>query len=199
MRRQSLTMIVAFAILASKPQAFGADAGNRFLAELLGRPLERQGESFACFSREYDDAHLSAHPQQQVAFVRALVAARAPATPSPMYQVTLAFRFRGRAETLTAVAECGGGKPPDSVRGGARCAGPGDAETRLALAGRQAVVMTIPGGADLWAPGPTDQRHDTVANPFGPDDKAFRLVRTDLKQCEDLAFERQKPLRPHEP
>jgi len=59
--------------------------------------------------------------------------------------------------------------------------------------------MTIPNGADLWMPGPVDTRHDTVKIPFGPDDRVFRLIRTDLKQCEDLAFSRQKPLRPHEP
>jgi hypothetical protein len=59
--------------------------------------------------------------------------------------------------------------------------------------------MTVPGGADLWMPGPVAKPHDTVNNPFGPDDRVFRLIRTDLKQCEDLAFDNQKPLRPHEP
>lgn len=31
------------------------------------------------------------------------------------------------------------------------------------------------------------------------DDRVFRLVRTELAQCEDLAFNSQKPLRHHEP
>jgi len=115
-----------------------------------------------------------------------------------MYQVRLAFRFRGREETLTGVAECGDGTPKDSLHGGSVCAGPGDKPSHLALDGNKVLVMTILGGADLWAPGPIDQRHDTVKNPFGPDDVAFRLARTNLKQCDDLAFDRQKPLRPHE-
>ena len=68
-----------------------------------------------------------------------------------------------------------------------------------ALDGDSVLVMSIPGGADLWAPGPIDQHHDMVKNPFGTDDTSFRLVRTDLKECEDLAFNRQKPLRAHEP
>jgi hypothetical protein len=199
MRRQSRMIPIAFTLAAFASQAYAANADNPFLAKLLGRPLETQGESFACFSRSYDDAHLSAHPKQQVTFVKALVAAHTPPGGAPMYQVSLAFKFRDRPETLTAVSECGDGSPKDSVRGGAHCAGPGDCETRLTLAGRQAINMTIPGGADLWAPGPIDQRHDTVKNPFGPDDKVFRLTRTELKACEDLAFERQKPLRPHEP
>ena len=64
---------------------------------------------------------------------------------------------------------------------------------------RQVLVMTIPNGADLWAPGPVEKRHDTVKNPFDADDKTFLLIRTDLSECKDLAFERWKPLRPHEP
>jgi hypothetical protein len=75
----------------------------------------------------------------------------------------------------------------------------GGAATHLALHGRQVLVVTIPDGADFWMPGPVDKRHDTVKNPFGPDDRIFRLNRTNLRQCEDLAFDRQKPLRPHEP
>jgi hypothetical protein len=59
--------------------------------------------------------------------------------------------------------------------------------------------MSIRSGADLWAPGPFDQHHDIVKDPFGDDDASFRLVRTDLKECEDLAFNRQKPLRAYEP
>jgi hypothetical protein len=40
----------------------------------------------------------------------------------PRHQVSLAFRFRNRPETLTGVAECGDGTPRDSLRHGADCA-----------------------------------------------------------------------------
>jgi hypothetical protein len=46
-------------------QAFAAGAGNEFLAGLLGR-LGPGGQSFACFSRQYGDAHLSAHARHQI-------------------------------------------------------------------------------------------------------------------------------------
>ena len=114
-------------------------------------------------------------------------------TRSPCVQVP-----RSR-ETLTGVAECGDGKPKDLLRGGAVCAIVGGTTSHLALHGNNVLVMRIPGGADLWAPGPKERRHDTVKNPFGSDDVELRLARTDLKQCEDLAFDRQKPLRQHEP
>jgi hypothetical protein len=173
--------------------------GTNFSPPSLGS-LPRHGESFARFSRQYDDAQLGARPKQKVAFVKALIAAyRQPGNSAFSYQVSLAFRFRDRADVLTGVAECGEGRVRDSLRGGAYCAGPGDPGARLRLQGRQVLVMTIPNGADLWAPGPVEKRHDTVKNPFGADDKMFLLIRTDLSECEDLAFERWKPLRPHEP
>ena len=179
-----------------------AEPRSAFLTRLVGH-LERKGESFACFSRKYDDAYLAAHPRQNVAYAKMLVSAYFressldPKYSAYSYQLGLAFRFRGRPEQLTSVAECGA---KDSPRG-AECAGPvgSDGDMRLALESDRIVLMTIPHGSDLWAPGPVEQRHNVVKNPFGDDDKAFRLARAPLGECEDLAFERQKPLRAHEP
>lgn len=197
-------IIAALANVAPVQHVHAAAPGNEFLAALFGS-LPRQGESFACFSRQYEEAQLAARPGQKVAFVKALIAAYyrepslAPETGAYSYQVSLAFRFRDRADMLTGVAECGEGKVRDLLRGGAYCAGPGDPGAHLGLQGRQVLVLTIPNGADLWAPGPLEKRHDTVKNPFGADDKTFLLVRTELSECEDLAFDRWKPLRPREP
>jgi hypothetical protein len=197
-------IIAALANLAPVQHVDAAAPGNEFLAALFGS-LPRHGESFACFSRQYDEAQLAARPGQKVAFVKALIAAYyresslAPETGAYSYQVSLAFRFRDHADMLTGVAECGEGKVRDSLRGGSYCAGPGNPGAHLGLQGRQVLVLTIPNGADLWAPGPLEKRHDTVKNPFGAEDKTFLLVRTDLSECEDLAFDRWKPLRPHEP
>jgi hypothetical protein len=182
-----------------------AESSNEFLAHLMGH-LYRTGETFACFSRRYDDAYLAAHPRQNVVFAKALVAAYFrtsavnPKNGAYDYQVSLGFTFRGRSDVLTSVAECGEGKIKDSLRDGAVCAGPvgSDGEMHLGLDGR-GLLMSIPNGSDLWAPGPVEKRHDTVKNPFGADDKIFRLDRTNLSECEDMAFDRQKPLRAHEP
>jgi hypothetical protein len=204
MRRRTLIIAASLAGFWPAAHAPAAGSGNEFLAGLVGH-LYRRGESFACFRRQYDEAHLAAHAGQQVSAVKALVDAYfrkqpfAPEGGSYMYQVSLAFMFRDRAETLTGVVECGDGTPKDSLRRGAHCAGPGDAGSHLTMDGRKVLVIVSPGGADLWLPGPKDQRHEIAKNPFGPDDKSFRLERTDLKECEDLAFDRQKPLRPHEP
>jgi hypothetical protein len=122
MLRRAL-IAAAFAGLTSGQQAHAATAGNEFLAVLIGS-LPRQGESFACFSRQYDDAQLAARPKQKIAFVKALIAAYrqqsslGPASSAYSYQVSLAFRFRDRADVLTGVAECGEGRVRDSLRGG---------------------------------------------------------------------------------
>lgn len=200
-RAATIAAVLASLAPAATPRA--AETGNEFLARLMGH-LYSEGKSLACFRREYDDGYLASHPGQQIAFVKALFAAYYRQSPfgaahgAFSYQVRLAFRLRGRPETFTQVAECGAGKSKDSLRDGADCAGPGDAGSHLALAGDRSVMLTIPGGADLWAPGPIDKRHDIVKNPFGPDDKVFRLDPTDLAQCEDQAFDAEKPLRPHE-
>ena len=145
MLRRSLTIAVLLAGFAVLEQAAAGSFGNEFLAHVVGH-LYRQGESFACFSRQYDAAHLAAHPRQQVIFAKALVHAHFREASLPggeagyMYQVSLAFRFRGREETLIGVAECGQGTSKDSLRGGAICAGPGVAALNLAPDGDGVVL-----------------------------------------------------------
>ena len=195
--------LVAGGLSLAPARAAGPE--NKFLNHLVALPHSREGESFACFSRSYDSNHLRAHPRQNVVFAKALfdayydASSLAPARVAHMYQVSLAFQFRNRVDTLTGAAECGDGTPPDSLEGGAHCAGPQDTKMQLALDGRQALVMTLSSGTDLWGPGSVEKRHVMVKNPFGADDRVFRLVRTNLGECEDLAFDRQKPLRSHEP
>ena len=128
--RRTLTIAALLVGFADLGQAAASSFGNEFLAHVVGH-LYRRGESFACFSRQYDAAHLAAHPHQQVIFAKALVDAHFREASLPgedagyMYQVSLAFRFRGREETLTGVAECGQGSQKDSLRGGAICAAVG--------------------------------------------------------------------------
>ena len=114
--RRALIIAAALAELVPAGQAHSAGSENEFLANLLGR-LYRQGESFACFSRQYDDAQLAARRGQRVTFVKALVDAYfressfAPAKGSYLYQVSLAFRFRDRTETLTGSRNAATGRP----------------------------------------------------------------------------------------
>jgi hypothetical protein len=168
-----------------------AAAPSPFLARLMGR-APGEGKTFACFTRVYDDAHLAARPLQNVRAMDVLVVAYS--TLDYGYQLRMGFRFRGRAEELTTVAECGGAgdRPPDSLRGVAVCAGPvGGGSMRVALDDDGSALMAIPNGAHLWRPGPPNPK-DTVDDAFGPDDKLFRLTRTDLSNCADQMFDDEK-------
>src|SRR6516162_3327801 len=159
MLHRILSIPAIFAGLALMMQAHAAAPSNEFLAKLLGSRLHRQGNMFACFSRQYDETHLAAHPSQRVTFMKVLIDAFfredsfSPGTGMHSYQVSLAFRFRDLTETLTGVAECGDATRRDSIPGGARCAGPG-ASSHLAMSGSDTLVVTIRDGADLWMPGP---------------------------------------------
>jgi hypothetical protein len=46
----------------------------------------------------------------------------------------------------------------------------GHVADRAYLRGPDLLVLSIPGGADLWMPGPIDKRHAMAKNPFDPDD-----------------------------
>jgi hypothetical protein len=190
-----LSSVAAFLVGAGSCAA----AEQSVLAQLVG-PLHRQGKSFGCYVKRYGAGYLAAHPGQRVTFVKALIAGYyrtdvAGRNGAYEYQVSLAFRFRDRPETLSTVAECGEGQRTDPARSGIVCAGPGE-KSYLTVRGRNLSIV-MPGGADLWMPGPVDQRHEVVKNPFGSKDEAFHLSLGRLKPCEDLAFDDWKPLRPY--
>src|SRR3954466_16121386 len=66
---------LAFLLIATVFPLVSAKAGgveNDFLAHIVG-PLDKHGSFFACFTRQYDDSHLAAHPNQRVTFAKALV------------------------------------------------------------------------------------------------------------------------------
>jgi hypothetical protein len=145
----------------------------------MGR-VPGEGKTFACFTRVYDAAHLAAHPAQNVRSMEALAVVYSAAARES-YQLRMGFRFRGRPEEFTTVAECG-----DAV-----CAGPAPGSMRVALDDGASVLMDIPDGAHLWRPGPPNPK-DTLDDAFGPDDKRFRLYRTDLADCRDQMFDYER-------
>jgi hypothetical protein len=181
--------LVISAILAGLTTMSPATAAgpSKFVTHLMGRE-PGEGKTFACFIRVYDDAHLTAHPEQNVRSMTVLVVAYSVLQYS--YQLRMGFHFRGRLESLTTVAECGDSSGArDSLRGGALCAGPGESgKMRLVLEDDRSVLIVLPVGAHLWRPGPPDPTN-TVNDAFGPDDKLFRLFRTALLQCDDQAID----------
>jgi hypothetical protein len=137
--------------------------------------LALAGAAGLCHARRYDDAHLRAHPQQNVAEAWLL---QAPGEPMKEGEVTLALGFRFRDGTTTGrrldclaadfALECydGEGGPIDAT------------PIHLRREGPNAVRIDDFGGGTLAA---------ILGGPFGSDDRAFQLDRVGIDACADPA------------
>ena len=103
-----LTALSAFVAAASAQAAESA-----FIAGFLGAAPSKSADSFACFNRLYDPAHLAAHPQQNVKTMT-LLAVVDPANADEV-QLRFGVTFRSRKGML----ETNGGCAVASGEGGA--------------------------------------------------------------------------------
>ena len=185
--------IAVGALLAAAP-AEAAESG--FIARFLSAQPSKTADSFACFNRVYDPAHLAQHPQQNVKTMT-LLAVVDPANPDEV-QLRFGVTFRSRKGTLetnggcAVVSEEGGAAPGlTKVHCNVDCDG-GAIDVTLKTDG--AVLVGIPAGARLWKPG-ADNPDDNVHGAFGPDDKLFRLDRAALGKCLPLAVDKDERAR----
>ena len=172
-----------------------ANAGG-FIASFLGAEPSKTAESFACFNRIYDPAHLASHPQQNVKTMT-LLAVVDPANPDEV-QLRFGVAFRSRKGMLETNGGCAvvndeNGKPTSatSAHCGVDCDG---GAIDVTLKGDGNVLVGIPAGARLWKPG-SDNPDDNVHGAFGSDDKLFRLDRAALDQCLPLAADKNEKAR----
>jgi hypothetical protein len=180
------------ALLASGPTW----AAGGFIAGFLGVEPSKTTETFACFNRVYDPAHLAAHPQQNVKTMT-LLAVLDPANPEDV-QLRFGVAFRTRKGVLETNGGCAvvsgeNGAPASatSAHCNVDCDG-GAIDVTLKSDGN--VLVGIPAGARLWKPGEDDPDKD-VHGAFGPDDKLFRLDRAALDQCLPLAADQNEKAR----
>jgi hypothetical protein len=155
-------------------ELFGKDPGNDLAA--------------ACFMRHYDDAHMAAHPGQNVTDMAVLVDARSNEDGERTYKVGLGVKFRGLQSQMQAEAYCGLSLDGETVLGcGIDCDG-GQVDVDMQ---QGSMVVSIPYGAAVWDPNATDEEPGTepATATFGEDDKTFRLDRVDLSECTGLAYE----------
>ena len=171
-------------VLVSRTQAASP---NRFVTTLAGR-TPGEGKTLACFARDYDAAHLAAHPHQNVASIHALVVVYSNMDYG--YQLRIGLHLRDNPEALSTVAECGNGEKRDKLQRAAICAGIGG-HVLLAVENRNFVQLSIPRSTGLWHSGPP-QPNNLVQNAFGEDDRHIRLRRAPLAQCVDQALDDQE-------
>jgi hypothetical protein len=188
------TGLAALSAFVAAAPTEAAESG--FIARFLGAEPSKSADSFACFDRTYDPAHLAAHPQQNVKTMM-LLAVVDPANPDEV-QLRFGVTFRSRKGMLETNGGC-------AVVGGEGAAAPnlttahcnvdcdgGAIDVTLKTDG--AVLVAIPAGARLWKPG-ADNPDDNVHGAFGPDDKLFRLDRAALGDCLPLAVDKDERAR----
>jgi len=202
MRNSTMRAAAVAATLLSLAAPAAAGTWEDFIKRLLARE-PAVGESYACFDRLYDAAHLASHPQQNVRAMTLLVKYTIEAHPepgeAPRYEVRIGVDFRKTKRMKEVDGECSAlhpeGDPTGPVK--AHCAVACDGGSiDVALKDNGAMLVTIPDGAKTWTPGADDAEDEgdkaVLHGGFGPDDKLFRLDRAEMKRCLALAADKQE-------
>ena len=163
--------------MAAPMSAFAADGveATLFGDQALG-PATR-----ACFTRRYDDAHLAAHPKQNVREMMVLIGTEPiEGEKTRRLAFQLSTRFHNRSGRLESGGSCGG--KGASAECAVDCDGGGVSITPSAD-GRTVMLKAM--RLRVWKAGssPEDTAQDLDV---GGDDHAFRLERAALDQCTPL-------------
>ena len=167
-------LMLTLALLAAAPA--GVLAADKEVGTIFDTRagIERTND---CFSRQYTEAHMKSHPDQNVVAMTAYVVA--PEDGGDYYSVNLSIRFRHFKQDFHVSGGCG--KPEDGkkVLGcGIDCEG---GSLALRVKNEDQVYIDIPDQVRLYdvEEDPSTPGHAR----FGSDDKVFRLDRTSLKDC----------------
>ena len=155
--------------------ALAASDGD--LAAFFGKDPGK-AKAFACFTRQYDAAHLAGHPKQNVTDM-ALLAQTYLDDNGRQYELEIGVRFRKHTTLFQLSGACDGtvnGK--NGLYCGFDCDG-GHIDVRVKDA--QSILVSIPDGARTWDPSSSEEPPANAT--FGTDDKLFRLDRASLKDC----------------
>lgn len=196
------TALVAAALLTGHGLARAEDAPNKidaaqsdaFKQRLFGSNAGKK--AYACFTRRYDADHLARHPLQKVASMKLLVKFEADEQPNAIpYSFKLDLKYRNSKQERESAGTCA--LMLDQATGkeiefgcGVDCDGGGFdlvfAKDRDAMVLKTSRVRTWLRGKE-----PEETAEDLVA---GADDKSFRLDRTSLRDCAELAQDKDERL-----
>lgn len=199
----------AAGLLLSPPPAYADDrqadaafAGRMFAGAAL------KSKNYACFVRRYDGQHLAQHPLQKVTVMKLLITAEhVPDDPVLEYSFRLGVNFRDRPGNFDSSGSCGHAPtvqtsdnsdipPEDRVTlpdgidfsCGVDCDGGG---ITVNLAHQDAAVIVKLDRIRIWK-GKDPDEAAVSALQGGADDKIFRLDRTGLNECAELANDRKE-------
>jgi hypothetical protein len=175
------------AAIAAVSLAFPAAATEDEFSHFF-RHLFEDANGYACFSRAYDQAHLDAHPRQNVTSV--LMLADDVHRGEPIL-LRLRFAFRIPKVDLETTGVCEGQPGGNGLKcyvidmGG---------ELDVGVEANGPALLSMPKPVRLWKPGQGPEDAEARA-PFGTDDKLFRLERWSDETCAALARDAQERAR----
>ncbi len=161
-----------------------------FQQRLFGRALDSK-VTHACFTRIYDPQHLAEHPQQNVRTMLLMVKGNIE-DGEPRYELRIGVTFRKSGAHFESSGSCGSIHDADKGGNGvAHCGVDCDGgQIDVSLKDAKSVVVSIPEGARFWRAG-SDNDSDQRKR-FGSDDKVFRLDKTALSECLNLADDKEE-------
>lgn len=179
----------------SDSEKAGAEkASGDFARRLFGRAVNGTDKSYACFTRQYDAAHLARHPHQKVGAMKLLVTAEIlPEDQHLNYAFRLGVKFRDKPHEYSSGGECGHAQASEDNDGneqlgcGVDCDG-GGLNVAMKDANKSALVKieTI----RIWRNTRSEDQDGRLEG--GKDDRLFRLDRAPIEQCLSLANDRKE-------
>lgn len=194
MTRRWMALLAASMLLAATGHAVWAEEtkaqpkqDNEFANRLYAADVTKQKKTYACFVREYDNAHLARHPQQKASAMKLLVTAeQVPEDEVINHTFSLGVKFRNQRATFSSFGGCGHAKVSEGENGkehldcSVDCDG-GGIDVELTADAKATIVRV--GSVRLWNDKNAD---DDDTHLGGGDDRVFRLDRAPLEMCKSL-------------
>jgi hypothetical protein len=177
-RRRTIAMVASTAGLVALSACAAYAASDSDLA-IFGKAPGKD-KIFACFTRQYDAAHLASHPKQNVTTMALLINSYIQDDGTRLYELEIGVQFRKQSKLLQLSGACDPStEGKTALSCGVDCDG-GHIDVRVKDA--QSMLVSIPDGARTWDPSSSEEPPPNKAT-FGTDDKLFRLDRASLKDC----------------
>jgi hypothetical protein len=201
MKRRWMAVIAASALLAASGHSVRAQDAkqdakkdNEFANKLYAADVTKQKKTYACFVRQYDNAHLAKHPLQKVSAMRLLVTAEVvPEDENLNHSFRLGVKFRNRPGNFDSSGSCGHMKVSEMPNGkehlgcSVDCDG-GGISVEL-TADNKATLIRLD-SIRIWNNNKPDDEGLNLSG--GADDRVFRLDRAPLEMCKSLVTDRQE-------
>jgi hypothetical protein len=189
--RRPLILAIAGSLLFLPTLAAAAET-NADVVKIFGRDPGAKGAN-ACFVRTYSDDHLKSHPQQNVTKMMTYVTKPAG---EDYYVTTLRVYFRDLKKPFEVTGSC---NPETAGKSGLGCGIDCDGGwIGVRPKDQSTIIIDIPEHARIYDPAEQAGTEDEPQNTdvpekahFGTDDKAFKLSRTELKDCLPLVFDKE--------